>query len=98
MFGKNNCEHCGTKVNKSFDFCPKCGNSMKNFKDEDFGMFGKNDFLENEVQNSFGIRLPVGFNTLFKSLMKEMDKQFRELDREIKESEKQQNMKNKINS
>jgi len=86
MFGKNTCSKCGTKVSKSFEFCPRCGFNIKDSDSEDYGMFGRNDAFEDEFQNTPGIRLPAGFNMLFKSLVKELDKQFKELEREGFES------------
>ena len=47
---------------------------------EDCGLLGKNDSLEIEEA---GIRLPFGFNTLFNSLVKSLDKQMREFDKEL---------------
>ncbi|OGJ22213.1 hypothetical protein A3K73_06460 [Candidatus Pacearchaeota archaeon RBG_13_36_9] len=82
MFNKKSCRKCGKKIHKDFEYCPHCGYFIgdKQKEQEDYGFLGKSD-----VVNSFPneLRLPLGLNTLFKKLMKEMDKQFQELDREI---------------
>ena len=89
MFNKKKCKKCGKKSSKEFDFCPYCGNSTNdNSKNEDWGMLGKNDFF-----NDAEIKLPFGFNVLLNSLMKNLDKEFRELDKEIGKEEKQKNQK-----
>jgi len=81
MFNKKTCKRCGKKIHKDFEYCPHCGSFTGDRQKEqrDYGFLGKSDMdsFPNEL------RLPLGFNTLFKKLMKEMDKQFRELDQEI---------------
>ncbi len=82
MFNKKSCKRCGKKIHKDFEYCPHCGLFTEDRQKEqrDYGFLGKNDTIDN-FSNEF--RLPLGFNTLFKKLMKEMDKQFQELDKEI---------------
>jgi hypothetical protein len=101
MFNKKNCRRCEKKFDKNFDYCPHCGSFAGDpAKDKkDFGMLGKDDFDMKNFANE--VRLPLGFNTIFKKLMKEMDVQFRELDREIgqekdmaKRAQKNPNMPN----
>ena len=82
MFGKETCQRCGKKVSGSYDFCPKCGFKV-NSKKEDYGMFGREDILENQrssIEPEF--KLPLGFNTIFNSLMKNFEKQLAELEKE----------------
>jgi len=81
MFG-NKCVRCGKKVRKSYDFCPTCGNSLNNKLNADYGFLGKNDF------NDLDMKLPFGFNMLFKPLLKELQKQMVELDKELKKEPK----------
>ncbi len=51
MFKKNECKKCRKKISDRYEFCPYCGNSLnENFKNEDWGMLGKNDFLEEQKQ------------------------------------------------
>lgn len=79
---KKKCEGCGSKANKSYSFCPHCGNNFLDSKKDqrDFGMLGRNDFSEqpgNEIAAPFGITDKL-FNSVFNSLMKNLDKQMRD--------------------
>ena len=81
MFDKR-CVRCREKIGKEFSFCPFCGIPSHDKKNEerDYGLLGKDDFTENLPQ--MGVRMPFGFNMIFNSLLKEVDKQFREFDRQ----------------
>ena len=85
MFSKK-CPRCSRKISKDYDFCPHCGNNfrfermMKNEKD--YGLLGKDD-LSTPGFPAGGMNLPPGFNNLFNSLLKEVEKQFREADKNI---------------
>lgn len=70
MFKKEKCPKCKKKINEKYSFCPYCGANTDN--GEDWGMLGKNDFqsLTNEL------KLPLGFNSIFNSLMKNLSKEF----------------------
>lgn len=85
MFWKKTCNKCGKKVEKGFSYCPHCGYSIDKEKEErDYGFLGKGDDIDifrNSLNNE--IKLPLGFNMVFKKLIKGMDKQFRELDKEL---------------
>jgi len=84
MFRKKKCKNCEKKISENYDFCPYCGNDLANpKKQDDWGMLGRNDF------NGFNeIKMPMGFGTLFNSLVKNLDKQFKEIDKEsIKKSQ-----------
>lgn len=81
MFGKKNkCQRCGGSVKSSYDFCPNCGLKLKESKQE-WGMLGKNDSFSSPEMN-----LPLGFNTIFNSLAKNLDKQFREMEEEMRKN------------
>src|SRR3989344_3748821 len=89
MFGKKKCKSCGEKLSNNHSFCPSCGTPQKDikrenlFQDDNWGMLGKMDaFPEPDFQTA-EIRLPRGFDMLFKSLMKNLDKQFKEIDKEF---------------
>ena len=73
MFKKIQCNKCGRKIDEKYSFCPHCGSRLDS-NNEDFGMLGKDDsfFPANEI------KLPVGFNTLFNSIMKNLTKEFDE--------------------
>lgn len=85
MFSKK-CKRCGRKIEKEYDFCPYCGNDFRMEKrfqeDRDFGFLGKEDSLFPEFPSmNLGVGMPFG--KLFDSLIKQLDVQMRELDKEI---------------
>lgn len=86
MFKKKKCKKCGKKLGGNYEFCPYCGKSQNQekefFNDKDWGMLGKNDFLESDPFKT-EIRLPFGFNTLFNSLVKNLDVQLKEIDKQL---------------
>ncbi len=71
MFKKRKCSKCGEKVDEQYSFCPYCGNNLSRENGEDWGMLGKNDsfFPASEI------RLPIGLNSVFNSLMKNLSKE-----------------------
>lgn len=70
MFGKK-CNNCGKKTKKGYTYCPHCGNKNKSQDDLDreFGLLGTEE-----------VKLPFGFNMIFNTLMKEMEKQLQKSD------------------
>jgi len=79
MFNKKKCQICGEKVNKNFDFCPKCGNPF-NENNRDWGMLGKNDFTQSQdpFQEMFGGgMLNKMFDSAIKMLEKKMQKEMK---------------------
>ena len=84
MFKKKSCKNCGNKISDKYEFCPYCGKPFT--KGEDFGMLGKNDF----IPSNKGIKFPMGMNMIFNSLMKNLNKQFSELNNEIRAESKPQ--------
>lgn len=88
MFGKK-CDRCGKKIGKDFGFCPYCGTPSHDKRNEerDYGLLGKDDFTGNFPEP--GVRMPFGFNMIFNSLLREVDKQFRDFDKPLgKDTEK----------
>lgn len=82
MFKKKRCRNCGKKISNNYDFCPYCGAQLRDFfeeNSEDWGLLGKDDF------NYEGIKLPMGLNTLFNSLLKNLNKQMDEFEDAKKE-------------
>jgi len=73
MFRKK-CLQCGEEINKKHRYCSNCGSPLQ--IRENFGMLGKEDVLDNQV------KFPMGFNMIFNSLIKNLDKQFQNMDRE----------------
>jgi len=90
MFKKKKCKRCGRKIDSNFSYCPSCGANLRDEEDQkDYGFLGRNDetdFFKNQV------KLPFGFNFIFKNLIKEMDKQFKELDKQIGIEEKKEKL------
>ncbi|MCK4647566.1 zinc-ribbon domain-containing protein [Candidatus Pacearchaeota archaeon] len=70
MFKKRICQKCGKKISEKYRFCPHCGSTDNNFEEEGWGMLGKDDVI---TSNNF--QLPSGFNMIFNSLMKNLNKQ-----------------------
>ena len=82
MFKKKPCPRCNRPIKNSYDFCPSCGNKLKE-NTEQYGLLGKNDFtqLENRT-NVFGIAggmlgkmLSGTMKMLEKELQKELNNQ-----------------------
>ncbi len=95
MFEKK-CPNCGKKINKNFEFCPYCGlelareaGGLLDEIDEDYEVDGESlsdiESLTREIGKSMGFdfidRFP--FNQIVKNLSKDIEKQFRDIDREI---------------
>lgn len=79
MFEKR-CKRCAKNISRDYEFCPYCGFNIKGDNEErNFGFLGKKD----EIFPDTGVRMPFGFNKLFSSLLKQIDSQFRQLDKEI---------------
>lgn len=73
MFKKKECKKCGKKIDKKYSFCPHCGHKMFSDAEErsEWGMLGKNDSIPSMNE----LKLPIGFNALFNSLMKNLSKE-----------------------
>jgi len=89
MFKKKECNKCGKKLSDKYDFCPYCGNRIKEGMNNEWGMLGKNDFMSQMDD----IKLPLGFKTLFNALMKDMNKQFNQSEKEMKDETLQNKIK-----
>ncbi len=79
MFNNKKCKRCEEKIKESYDFCPYCGLDLRNpEKDmEDFGMLGKNNFVNGSPLvsgGSFGISDRM-ISSIFNSLIKNLEKQ-----------------------
>ncbi len=91
MFEKK-CPNCGRKIEKGFSFCPYCGFNIEEKNRNKYGLLGRDDNLN--INNSIG--LPFGFNKIFSSLLKQVDKQFQELDKRIGEERTNKKKKPKL--
>jgi len=77
MFKKKKCKNCGEKINDRYNFCPYCRAPIRDFfeDDKEWGILGRNDFPSHEE-----VKLPMGFNTLFNTLLKNLNKKFNEFE------------------
>ncbi|MEK6890759.1 MAG: zinc ribbon domain-containing protein [Nanoarchaeota archaeon] len=94
MIGKfsKKCENCDEKVKRNFEFCPFCGynfnlnskfnKASKLSNKDDYGFLGKSDVLENNSLFNGGI------NSMLGGLINELNKQMTELDKELKDENK----------
>jgi len=97
---KKKCKRCGKKISKNYDFCPYCGYTDKYEQQEkyqkNYGLLGKSDREDSlasfpQIPFGFGIK---GFGDIFNSLLKQIDREFKELDKKML-SEKEKLLKNK---
>lgn len=87
MFNKKSCKECNKKISGKFDFCPHCGASINYKSEEDWGMLGKNDKI-NE-QDIFSKSMFGGMNG--KILNKMLGGAMKMLERELQKEMKTQN-------
>jgi hypothetical protein len=87
MFKKNTikCENCRKKISEEYSFCPHCGDSLIDEEQyqKDYGLLGKennSDDHPHELTN-FGITDKL-IGSIMSSLMKNLDKQFKQLDKD----------------
>ncbi|VVB78563.1 Uncharacterised protein [uncultured archaeon] len=97
MFSRK-CSKCKNKADKSYDFCPYCGNNLNSKTDsEDYGFLGKNDFIEKEmfpgIEDSFMDKM---LNNAFKMAEKILEKQMKALSEEMMEKESKPKIQNNI--
>ena len=95
MFDKK-CDKCKNKIKKDFEFCPFCGNNLsRDFDNEDFGILGKNDFID---ENSFPGLGGSFIDKIFNQTMRMMEKQMKNLAEETNQQNKPQRIPiNEIN-
>lgn len=77
---KKKCHSCGEKVERKFRYCPWCGVPLKaKAAQEDYGMLGDSDEIQMQ-QAVNDLKLPFGFNGIFNSLMKQVEKEMANMD------------------
>ncbi|MEJ2268011.1 MAG: hypothetical protein P8X70_02970 [Nanoarchaeota archaeon] len=96
MFKKKECKKCKRKVNDNYDFCPYCGNSLNKNFNEDWGVLGKDDDVEN-LNNSSSFFGKIGEDMMTKMLGGAMKMLQRELQKEMKNVGPRKNFKLMIN-
>ncbi len=78
MFNKRYCKNCREKVSSKYKFCPSCGMQIENYREDDWGVLGREDLSDEEsFKNLFftGFSEKIFNNMLgnaFKMLEKEM--------------------------
>jgi len=88
MFNKKRCPRCRNKTRESFNFCPSCGLKL-NSNSKDWGMIGKNDYVNQEENFLMG---GIGSGILNKMLAGTMKMLEKELSKEMIKEEKQSKM------
>ncbi len=85
MFKKKKCKNCREKIDDKYNFCPYCRVPTRDFLEDDkeWGILGRNDFSPNE-----GVKLPMGFNALFNTILKNLNKQFNNVENMENKSKK----------
>lgn len=83
MFKKEYCKNCREKVSSKYKFCPSCGKEIEGYNEEDWGMLGREDLMEEE---DFMRPFFTGFSgKMFNSLL---GNAFKMLEKEMKSIEK----------
>ncbi|MCK5615917.1 hypothetical protein KAR91_79365 [Candidatus Pacearchaeota archaeon] len=80
MFKKKICENCEKKTSSSHNFCPECGHKIGEKKQTDYGMLGANDHIQGMPQQ---IKLPMGLNMIFNSLMKNLNAEMQNMNQDL---------------
>lgn len=83
MFNKRYCRNCREKVSSKYRFCPSCGAEIKEYKEEDWGMLGREDILGDE---SFKSPFFTGFsgkmlNSMIGNTLKMLEKEMRGMEK-----------------
>ncbi len=74
---KKKCSKCGKKISRKFTYCPYCGNNLK----KGYGYLGVDDNVDEDFLNQ--VNMAGGFGDLFNSLLKQIDREFREMDEDV---------------
>jgi hypothetical protein len=82
MIFKRKCPRCNESISKKFKFCPFCGFSTKSNSEEDFGMLGENDEVNEENQGNLfdSLNSPI-LNKVLGGAMKMLEKEMRGLNK-----------------
>ncbi|MBI2004369.1 hypothetical protein HYS72_02800 [Candidatus Pacearchaeota archaeon] len=83
MFNKRCCRNCREKVSSKYRFCPSCGREIESYREEDWGMLGREDIFDDE---SFANPFFAGFGG--KMLNSMLGNAFKMLEKEMKNMEK----------
>ncbi len=76
MMFKRKCPSCAKNLEKSFRFCPYCGESLKRVQEEkNYGVLGKEDSVD-LIRDE--LKLPFGMEKIMNSLIKQLEKKMNE--------------------
>jgi hypothetical protein len=91
MFDNKKCPRCRNKVRGDYEFCPFCGNNITSLNDrDDYGLIGKNDFIEENVFPEFGgSMMDKVFDNAFKMAEKLLEKQMKSISEEMQNNTKE---------
>ncbi len=84
MFKKKIKCRCGKKISSEFSYCPFCGRVLKEVKDYEEQHEKELKSMEKSFDEAF--KMPFFIKFPFKKLIRDIDKQFRELDKNIGEA------------
>jgi hypothetical protein len=81
---KRKCPGCAEKIEKKFNFCPWCGQSIKGHREEeDFGLLGRTDNVNNMNQAPKNQpQLPFGLDKIMGGLIKQLEKELSGMDKQ----------------
>ena len=82
MFNKRYCKNCREKVSSKYRFCPSCGREIESYREEDWGMLGREDLIEEE---NFMGPFFTGFsgkmlNSMLGNAMKMLEKEMKNME------------------
>ena len=88
MFKKKIKCRCGKKVDSNFVYCPFCGSALREIKEYEDEHEKELKVIEKNFDEAF--KMPFFVKFPFKKLIREIDKQFRDFDRQIGETRKEE--------
>jgi hypothetical protein len=94
MFNKK-CSKCRNKISGNYDFCPFCGNNLKSSNNpEDYGLIGRNDFLDESFFPKSNSMMDKIFDNAFRMAEKILEKQMKSMTEEMQNSRTRINEEN----
>jgi len=81
---KRKCPGCAKKIEKKYNFCPWCGQSIKGHREEeDFGLLGRTDSVNNMNQVPKNQpQLPFGLEKIMGGLIKQLEQELSGMDKQ----------------
>ncbi len=76
---KKKCPSCAEKIEKGFSYCPWCGASQRDLRNKKkYGILGKDDNIDDNMVSQ-ELKLPFGLDKIANSLIKQLDKEMKNL-------------------